>query len=79
MVMQTVRFPSRRSFTMRTGSRSHGRRMQRTRYFPQGEAQSVILSGVVNTPRKWSAEDPYLYTLVLRRRAARERSTKAVR
>ena len=30
-----------------------------------GEAQSVTLSGVVKTPRKWSAEDPYLYTLVL--------------
>ena len=30
-----------------------------------GEAQSITLSGVVKTPRKWSAEDPYLYTLVL--------------
>ncbi len=37
-----------------------------------GEAQSVILSGVVNTPAKWSAEDPYLYTLVLAEKSGEE-------
>lgn len=63
--MQMARFPSRRSFTMRTGSRSHGRVDAAHAILSAGEAQSVTLSGVVKTPRKWSAEDPYLYTLVL--------------
>ena len=37
-----------------------------------GEAQSVTLRGVVKTPRKWSAEDPYLYTLVLAEKSGEE-------
>lgn len=31
-----------------------------------GEQREVSLRGTVQAPRKWSAEDPYLYTLVLR-------------
>lgn len=44
-----------------------------------GEAQSVILSGVVKTPRKWSAKTRISTRWCWRRRAARKRSTRAVR